>query len=204
MVPAAALGGVMLASAVIDRRSSLRARGCGAGVAGPDLAGGGRQAAPGWYHRFGPIPGRARIETPARAGWLTALRAFPWSANVTYERTHHDYPAADIIAACGSRSSPLRTAWCSRSTGPTRTTRPPTTGPLAVGSSCRCSAMTGCATTAPTSASITAGRRRRRPGARRRPAGLGRRHRPHQRVSPALRHLAAVRPRPATGGSAGV
>jgi murein DD-endopeptidase MepM/ murein hydrolase activator NlpD len=41
--------------------------------------------------------------THAPAGRPTAVRhVFPVEGKVTYERTHHDYPASDIIAACGS------------------------------------------------------------------------------------------------------
>ena len=38
--------------------------------------------------------------TPVRPG--SARYVFPVSGKVTYARTHHDYPATDIIAACGS------------------------------------------------------------------------------------------------------
>jgi peptidoglycan LD-endopeptidase LytH len=43
-----------------------------------------------------PSPAASRSAGPAPAGY-----AFPVQGKASYARTHHDYPASDIIAACG-------------------------------------------------------------------------------------------------------
>ena len=44
----------------------------------------------------------ASTPTPAATTASTPRYAFPVAGTVSYARTHHDYPATDIIAACGS------------------------------------------------------------------------------------------------------
>jgi peptidoglycan LD-endopeptidase LytH len=46
----------------------------------------------------GPGPSSASPATPSTGGYAYT---FPVDGKVSYARTHHDYPATDIIAACG-------------------------------------------------------------------------------------------------------
>jgi peptidoglycan LD-endopeptidase LytH len=87
--------GVILVAVIIG--GMLRER--VAPAAGSSPGGRAGQAAPGWITASG-IPG-ARASDLAASG--VHRYAFPVVGPVNYERTHHDYPATDIIAACGSR-----------------------------------------------------------------------------------------------------
>src|SRR3954471_20091108 len=51
----------------------------------------------------GPSPGVQRSATPQRTppGKATPYK-FPIAGKASYARTHHDYPASDIMAACGT------------------------------------------------------------------------------------------------------
>ncbi len=84
--------GVVLVAVVVG--GMLRERVAPAAGTGP--AGRAGQAAPGWITASG-VPAS---DLAAAGGHRYA---FPVVGPATYERTHHDYPAADIIAACGAR-----------------------------------------------------------------------------------------------------
>ena len=84
--------GVILVAVVVG--GMLRERVAPAAGTGPS----GREAAPGWNAASG-APGAHASDLAASDGHRYA---FPVVGPATYERTHHDYPAADIIAACGA------------------------------------------------------------------------------------------------------
>ncbi|GGK43966.1 hypothetical protein GCM10010124_41040 [Pilimelia terevasa] len=47
-------------------------------------------------------PAAAAARTPAGGGAAAYRYVFPVGGRATYARTHHDYPAADIMAPCGA------------------------------------------------------------------------------------------------------
>jgi murein DD-endopeptidase MepM/ murein hydrolase activator NlpD len=82
--------GLVVAGTVVERRDLTAA-----GAPSPTWA----SSAPGGGPSAVHAPAPAQPTTPP-----TRPRhyVFPVGGNVTYEHTHHDYPATDIIAACGS------------------------------------------------------------------------------------------------------
>jgi peptidoglycan LD-endopeptidase LytH len=54
-----------------------------------------------WSAAASPEPSPSPSAAPASPSPAAATYAFPVQGKASYARTHHDYPASDIIAACG-------------------------------------------------------------------------------------------------------
>ena len=56
----------------------------------------------GWLSAFAPVPPATQDLGVATATSTVVHHHFPVTGHVSYGSAHHDYPAADIFAACGS------------------------------------------------------------------------------------------------------
>ncbi|WP_338090811.1 M23 family metallopeptidase [Planosporangium thailandense] len=93
-------GGLLLAAA---------AGGCGVSNGHTEIGLRGPSASPGGSPSLTPTPAPsvAGSAAPAPSTPAEVRRVFPVGARASYGHTHHDYPATDIFAACGS---PVRAA----------------------------------------------------------------------------------------------